>query len=87
VARFGPDCFLAVLNGASGELAAEAAAQILRQVSGTQFTDARGETVTVTMSTVCARYRDGERLDATIRAIESALESGTASGPGAFKQI
>ncbi|MEO6349338.1 MAG: GGDEF domain-containing protein [Candidatus Limnocylindrales bacterium] len=75
LARAGPDSFYVVLNGADAEVAAEAAAQIRRQVRELNLSNARGEPVVVSISAGCAVYHDGERPDAFFRNVEAALET------------
>jgi diguanylate cyclase (GGDEF)-like protein len=87
IARVGPDSFLVVLYGAGAEVAAEAAAQIRRQVRELSLSNARGEPVIVSMSAGCAAVREGERPEALYRSVESALETARWSGPGALVSI
>jgi len=87
VARVGPDSFFAVLNGADADVAAEAAAQIRRQVRDLNLASARGEPIVVSVSAGCAMYRDGDQPDALFRSVEAALETARWSGPGAVVSI
>ena len=75
VARVGPDSFLVVLNGATPEAAAEAAAQIRRQVGELNVPSSRGEPVVVSISAGCSAFRDGEKPEAILRSVETALET------------
>lgn len=83
VARVGPDSFCVVLNGATADLAAEAAAQIRRQVRELHLAGSTGEPVPILMSAGCATYTDGERPEVLIHAVEAALETARWAGPGA----
>ncbi len=87
LARVGPDSFFIVLNGASGEVAAEAAAQIRRQVREFNVSNAQGEPVVVSISAGCALIRDGERPEGLFRSVEAALDTARWSGPGAVVSI
>jgi diguanylate cyclase (GGDEF)-like protein len=87
LARVGPDSFFVVLNGASSEVAAEAAAQIRRQVRELNISTANGEPVVVSISAGCAVIRDGERPEALFRSVEAALDTARWSGPGAVVSI
>jgi diguanylate cyclase (GGDEF)-like protein len=86
-ARVGPDSFFVVLNGAPTEIAAEAAAQIRRQVRELNIANARGEPVVVSVSAGCAAMRDGENPDALFRSVEAALSTARWSGPGAVVSL
>ena len=87
IARVGPDSFFVVLNGASPEIAADAAAQIRRQVRELNMFGMRGEPVVVSMSAGVAMYRDGDQADALFKSVETALETARWSGPGAVVSI
>ena len=87
IARVGPDSFFVVLNGASPEVAADAAAQIRRQVRELNMFGARGEPVVVSVSAGVAMYRDGDHADALFKSVEAALETARWSGPGAAVSI
>jgi diguanylate cyclase (GGDEF)-like protein len=87
LARVGPDSFFVVLNGAGAESAAEAAAQIRRQVRELNVSNARGEPVIASISAGCAMFHDGDRPDALVRSVEAALETARWSGPGAVVSI
>ena len=87
IARVGPDSFFVVLNGAGPEVAAEAAAQIRRQVRELNMFGMRGEPVVVSVSAGCAMYRDGDQPDAIFHSVEAALETARWSGPGAVLSI
>ena len=86
-ARVGPDSFFVVLNGAPTEIAAEAAAQIRRQVRELNVSNARGEPVVVSVSAGCAALRDAQEPDALFRAVEAALSTARWSGPGAVVSL
>ncbi len=87
VARVGPDSFFVVLNGASPEVAADAAAQIRRQVRELNMFGMRGEPVVVSISAGVAMYRDGDQADALFKSVEAALETARWSGSGAVVSI
>ena len=87
IARVGPDSFFVVLNGASPEVAAEAAAQIRRQVRELNMFGMHGEPVVVSVSAGSAMYRDGDQPDAIFRSVEAALETARWSGPGSVVSI
>ena len=87
MARVGPDSFFVVLNGADSDVAAEAAAQIRRQVRELNLAGPRGEPVVLSVSAGCAVYRDGDQPDAIFRSVEAALETARWSGPGAVVSI
>jgi diguanylate cyclase (GGDEF)-like protein len=87
VARVGPDSFFVVLNGATPEIASEAAAQIRRQVRELNMFGMRGEPVVVSISAGVAMYRDGDHADALFKSVEAALETARWSGPGAVVSI
>ncbi len=87
VARVGSDSFLVVLNGATPEIAAEAAAQIRRQVRDLHLSSSSGEAVSVTLSASNALYREGQRPVELFGAAETALEKARWSGPGAAVAI
>jgi diguanylate cyclase (GGDEF)-like protein len=87
MARVGPDSFFVVLNGADSDVAAEAAAQIRRQVRELNLAGPRGEPVVLSVSAGCALYRDGDQPDAIFRSVEAALETARWSGPGAVVSI
>ena len=87
IARVGNDSFFVVLNGADPDIAAEAAAQIRRQVRDLKMFGLRGEPVVVSVSAGCALYRDGDQPDAIFRSVETALETARWSGPGAAVSI
>jgi diguanylate cyclase len=87
LARVGPDSFFVVLNGANAEIAADAAAQIRRQVRELNVSNARGEPVIVSISAGCAMFHDGDRPDALFRSVEAALDTARWSGPGAVVSI
>jgi diguanylate cyclase (GGDEF)-like protein len=87
VARVGPDSFFIVLNGATPEIASEAAAQIRRQVRELNLFGLRGEPVVVSISAGVAMYRDGDHADALFKSVEAALETARWSGPGAVISI
>lgn len=86
IARVGSDSFLAVLNGATGDIAADAAAQIRRQVGELNIVNARGEPVVLSISAGCAVLHD-DKADALFRSVEAALETARWSGPGAVVSI
>ncbi len=86
-ARVGPDSFFVVLNGAPTEIAAEAAAQIRRQVRELNVSNARGEPVVVSVSAGCAALREAQEPDALFRAVEAALSTARWSGPGAVVSL
>ncbi|MDL2335158.1 MAG: GGDEF domain-containing protein [Chloroflexota bacterium] len=87
IARVGPDSFFVVLNGATPEIAADAAAQIRRQVRDLNMFGMRGEPVVVSVSAGVAMYRDGDHADALFKSVEAALETARWSGPGAVVSI
>jgi diguanylate cyclase (GGDEF)-like protein len=87
IARVGPDSFFVVLNGASPEVAADAAAQIRRQVRELNMFGMRGEPVVVSISAGVAMYRDGDQPEGLIKSVEAALETARWSGPGAVVSI
>jgi diguanylate cyclase (GGDEF)-like protein len=87
VARVGPDSFFVVLNGATPDIASEAAAQIRRQVRELNMFGMRGEPVVVSISAGVAMYRDGDQADALFKSVEAALETARWSGPGAVVSI
>lgn len=87
IARVGPDSFFVVLNGADAEVAAEAAAQIRRQVRELNLSSAHGEPIVVSVSAGCAMYRDGEQPEKLFHSVEAALETARWSGPGAVVSI
>ena len=87
VARVGPDSFFVVLNGATPDIASEAAAQIRRQVRELNMFGLRGEPVVVSISAGVAMYRDGDQADALFKSVEAALETARWSGPGAVVSI
>lgn len=87
IARVGPDSFFVVLNGATPEIAADAAAQIRRQVRELNMFGMRGEPVVVSVSAGVAMYRDGDPSDALFTSVEAALETARWSGPGAVVSI
>ena len=87
VARVGPDSFFVVLNGATPDIASEAAAQIRRQVRDLNMFGMRGEPVVVSISAGVAMYRDGDQADAVFKSVEAALETARWSGPGAVVSI
>jgi len=87
VARVGGDSFFVVLNGAAGDVAAEAAAHIRRQVRELNVASARSEPVIVSISAGCALFHDGEKPEALFRSVEAALETARWSGPGAVVSI
>jgi len=87
MARVGPDSFFVVLDGAHADVAAEAAAQIRRQVRELNLAGPRGEPVVVSVSAGCAVYRDGDPPDGLFRSVEAALETARWSGPGAVVSI
>ena len=87
IARVGPDSFFVVLNGAGPEVAADAAAQIRRQVRELNMFGMRGEPVVVSVSAGVAMYRDGDQADALFKSVEAALETARWSGPGAAVSI
>lgn len=87
LARVGPDSFFVVLNGAPAEVAAEAAAQMRRQVRELNLSNAHGEPMVVSISAGCAVFRDGEQPDALFKSVEAALETARWSGPGAVVSI
>ncbi len=87
IARVGSDSFLVVLNGATGDTASEAAAQIRRQVRELNIANARGEPVVVSISAGCALLHDGDQADALFRSVEAALETARWSGSGAVVSI
>jgi diguanylate cyclase (GGDEF)-like protein len=87
LARIGPDSFFVVLNGATADVAAEAAAQIRSQVRDLNLAGLRGEPVVLSVSAGCATYRDGDQPDALFRSVEAALETARWSGPGAVVSI
>ncbi len=76
VARVGVDEFVAVLSGATAEVASEVASQIKRQISEMSLVDERGHAVPVTVSAGCSVYRDGMKVDALIAEARSALQAG-----------
>jgi diguanylate cyclase (GGDEF)-like protein len=86
-ARVGPDSFFVVLNGAPPEVAAEAAAQIRRQVRELSLSNDRGEPVVVSVSAGCAALREGQEPDVLFRAVEAALATARWSGPGAVVSL
>jgi diguanylate cyclase (GGDEF)-like protein len=75
VARVGPDSFFVVLNGATQDGAAEAAAEIQRQVRELNVPSPRDEPVVVSISAGCSVFRDGEKPEAMFRSVEAALET------------
>lgn len=87
LARVGPDSFFVVLNGATADVAAEAAAQIRSQVRDLHMGGLHGEPVVLTVSAGCAMYRDGDQPDALFHSVEAALETARWSGPGAVVSI
>jgi diguanylate cyclase (GGDEF)-like protein len=87
IARVGPDSFFVVLNGASPDIAADAAAQIRRQVRELNMFGLRGDPVVVSISAGVAMYRDGDQADALFKSVEAALETARWSGPGAVVSI
>jgi diguanylate cyclase (GGDEF)-like protein len=87
IARVGPDSFFVVLNGATPDIASEAAAQIRRQVRELNMFGMRGEPVVVSVSAGVAMYRDGDPADALFKSVEAALETARWSGPGAVVSI
>ncbi|HEY7599115.1 MAG TPA: GGDEF domain-containing protein, partial [Candidatus Limnocylindrales bacterium] len=87
VARVGPDSFFVVLNGATPDIAAEAAAQIRRQVRDLNMFGMRGEPVVVSVSAGVAMYRDGDPAETLVKSVESALETARWAGPGAAASI
>ena len=87
VARVAPGAFFAVLNGVSAQLAADAVAQIRQQAGQVIVAGPQGEPVSVSLSTASALYRDGDRADVAIKAVQSALEAARSSGPGASVTI
>lgn len=87
VARVGPDSFFVVLNGATPDIAADAAAQIRRQVRELNIFGMGGEPVIVSLSAGVAMYRDGDQADALIKSVEAALATARWSGPGAVVSI
>ncbi len=87
VARFGPDSFVVVLNGADPEKSAEATAQIRRQVRDLNLPNSRGEPVGVSVSAGCSVYHDGDRPDALLRQVTAALDTARWSGPGGMVSI
>jgi diguanylate cyclase (GGDEF)-like protein len=87
MARVGPDSFFVVLSGASAEIAAEAAAQIRRQVRELNLSNTRGEPVIVSVSAGCAVFHEGDRPESLYRSVEAALETARWSGPGAVVSI
>lgn len=87
IARVGPDSFFVVLNGANPDVAADAAAQIRRQVRELNMFGVRGEPIVVSVSAGCAMYRDGDKPEAIFRSVEAALETARWSGPGAVVSI
>jgi PleD family two-component response regulator len=76
-----------VLNGAAAEVAAEAAAQMRRQVRELNLANAQGEPIVISISAGCAVFRDGERPEVLFRSVEAALETARWSGPGAVVSI
>ncbi len=87
VARVAPGAFFAVLNGVSAQLAADAVAQIRQQAGQVIVAGSQGEPVSVSLSTASGLYRDGDRADVAIKAVQSALEAARSSGPGASVTI
>lgn len=87
VARVGPDSFFVVLNGATPDIASEAAAQIRRQVRELNMFGMRGEPVVVSVSAGVAMHREGDQADALFKSVEAALETARWSGPGAVVSI
>ncbi|HUP82878.1 MAG TPA: sensor domain-containing diguanylate cyclase [Candidatus Limnocylindria bacterium] len=87
VARVGPDSFFVVLNGATPEIASEAAAQIRRQVRELNMFGMRGEPVVVSISAGVAMYRDGDQAEALFKSVEAALETARWSGQSAVVSI
>jgi diguanylate cyclase (GGDEF)-like protein len=87
VARVGGDSFYVVLNGADADVAAEAAAQIRRQVHDLKLSNARGEPVVVSVSAGCALVKEGERPEHLFRAVEAALDTARWSGPAGVVSI
>jgi diguanylate cyclase (GGDEF)-like protein len=87
LARVGPDSFCALLDGATSEVAAEAAAHVRRQVRELNLSNGRGEPVVVSISAGCAMFRDGEPRDGLFRSVEAALDTARWSGPGAVVSI
>ena len=83
VARVGADSFAVVLNGSTAEAAAEAAAQIRRQVHELQLVSQHGEVVTVTVATGTALYEEDETAGEMMRELETALDKTRWSGPEA----
>lgn len=86
-ARVGPDSFVVVLNGASAEVAANAAAQIRRQVRELHIGNSNGESVTVSISAGCTAVHDGAKPEALFGSVEAALATARWSGPGAVVSI
>jgi diguanylate cyclase (GGDEF)-like protein len=87
VARVGGDSFFVVLNGATADITAEAAAHIRRQVRELTLSGARGEPLVVSISAGCALFHDGEKPESLFRSVEAALETARWSGPGAVVSI
>lgn len=87
MARVGPDSFLVVLNGANSEVAADAAAQVRRQVRELALSGSRGEPVILSVSAGCALFHDGDLPEVLVRSAEAALETARWSGPGAVVSI
>lgn len=87
VARVGGDSFFVLLNGASADVAAEAASYIRRQVRELSLSSPRGEAVVVSMSAGCTLFHDGERPEALFRSVEAALDTARWSGPGAVVSV
>jgi two-component system cell cycle response regulator len=87
VARVGADSFVVVLNGASAEVASDAAAHVRRQVRNLSVAGAQGERVPVSISAGCALVRDVDRSDVLFRSVEAALATARWSGPGAVVSI
>ncbi len=87
LARVGPDSFFAVLNGADADVAAEAAAQIRRQVRELNVPNSRGEPIVVSISAGCAVFHDGDSGAGLFRSVEAALDTARWSGPGAVVSI
>jgi diguanylate cyclase (GGDEF)-like protein len=87
VARVAPGAFFAVLNGVSAQLAADAVAQIRQQAGQVTVAGSEGEAVSVSLSIAAALYREGDRSDEAIKAVQSALEEAHSLGPGASVTI